>query len=68
MFPRLDHVGPHLHALRPLVRQRAPHTAWDRMDNIIMLWTYDTISLELLDVTRQRDHMTPDTWLASDRR
>jgi hypothetical protein len=30
--------------------------AWDRMDMLVKSWLYDTISPEIQDVTRQRDH------------
>jgi hypothetical protein len=30
--------------------------AWDRMDMVVKSWLYDTISPEIQDVTRQRDH------------
>jgi hypothetical protein len=38
--------------------------SWDRMDSIIKLWIYDTISPDMQDVTRQRGHMARDDWLA----
>jgi hypothetical protein len=38
--------------------------SWDRMDNVVKSWIYDTISADLHDITRQRGHMARDVWLA----
>jgi hypothetical protein len=38
--------------------------AWDRMDSIVKLWIWGTISPDLQDITRQLGHMAHDAWLA----
>jgi hypothetical protein len=37
---------------------------WDRMDSVIKLWMWGTISPDLQDVTRQHGHTAHDAWLA----
>jgi hypothetical protein len=37
--------------------------SWDRTDNIIKSWIYDTISPDLQDITRQCGQTARDTWL-----
>jgi hypothetical protein len=37
---------------------------WDGMDTVVRSSLYDTISLELQDVTHQNSHMAHDAWLA----
>jgi hypothetical protein len=39
-----------------------------RMDIVVKSWIYDTISLGLQDVTRQRIHTARDAWLALENR